>query len=40
MLGEAAEVVLASQRVLPNALQGAGFEWRYAELGDALRHAV
>ena len=40
MLGEAAEVVLASQRVLPNALQGAGFEWRYPDVNEALRHAV
>jgi uncharacterized protein (TIGR01777 family) len=40
MLGEAAGVVLASQRVLPTALQSAGFEWRHPEVGGALRHVV
>jgi uncharacterized protein len=40
MLGEAAEVVLASQRVLPTVLQRAGFEWRHPEIGGALRHAI
>ena len=40
MLGDAADVVLASQRVLPTALQNAGFEWRHAGIGGALQHAV
>jgi uncharacterized protein len=40
MLGEAAEVVLASQKVLPATLERAGFPFAYREVGDALRHAV
>lgn len=40
MLGEAASVVLASQRVLPKALESAGFEFRYPELRGALQNAV
>jgi uncharacterized protein len=40
MLGEAAEVVLASQRVLPKVLQRAGFQFLYSDVHDALRNAV
>ena len=38
LFGEMAEAVLeASQRVLPVAAERAGFEFRYTELGPALR---
>ena len=40
LLGEGAEVVLTSQRVLPEVLQRAGFQFRYPEIRDALRNAV
>jgi len=40
MLGEAAEVVLASQRVVPKALLGAGFQFLYSDIHDALSNAV
>ena len=40
MLGEAADVVLASQRVIPAALQDAGFSWKYPEIREALASAV
>jgi uncharacterized protein (TIGR01777 family) len=37
LFGEMAEMVLASQRVIPEAVQRAGFSYRYAELSSALR---
>jgi uncharacterized protein len=40
MLGEAAEVVLASQRVAPKVLERARFSFRHPEIYDALRNAV
>jgi uncharacterized protein (TIGR01777 family) len=40
MLGEAAEIVLASQRVIPEALKRAGYKFRYEDVGDALRNSV
>jgi uncharacterized protein (TIGR01777 family) len=40
ILGEAAEIALASQRVAPKALERAGFEFRYPEIHDALKNAV
>ena len=40
LLGEAAEVVLASQRVVPRELQHLKFEFRYPEIREALRHAI
>jgi uncharacterized protein (TIGR01777 family) len=40
ILGEAASVVMASQRVVPKVMERAGFTFRYPEVGDALRHAV
>lgn len=40
ILGEVAEVAVGSKRVLPKVLQGAGFEFRYPEIGDALRNAI
>ena len=40
MLGEAADVVLASQRVAPKVLERARFSFRHPEIHDALRNAV
>jgi uncharacterized protein len=40
LLGEAAEIALASQRVAPRALERAGFQFRYPEIHDALRNAI
>jgi uncharacterized protein (TIGR01777 family) len=37
VLGEMAEVVLASQRVLPKDAEAAGFEFRFRELAGALK---
>ncbi|HXG23455.1 MAG TPA: TIGR01777 family oxidoreductase [Chthonomonadales bacterium] len=37
MLGEGADAVLASQKVIPQAAQQLGFEWRYPHLEPALR---
>jgi len=38
--GEMAQIVFASQRCSPKAPQAAGFEFRYPELGSALRAVV
>ncbi len=35
--GEMSEIILASQRVLPQAAQRAGFEFQYPDLGPALK---
>lgn len=40
LLGEAATIVLNSQRVFPKHLLDDGFEFKYRELGDALKAAV
>jgi uncharacterized protein (TIGR01777 family) len=40
LLGETAGVVLASQRVVPEALNRAGFTFRYPEIQGALTNAV
>ena len=40
MLGEAASIVLNSQRVYPKHLIDDGFEFKHQELGDALKDAV
>jgi uncharacterized protein len=40
LLGQAAEIALASQRVAPRALERAGFQFRYPEIHDALRKAI
>ena len=40
MLGEAASVVVASQRVVPAVLERSGFTFRYSDVADALRNAV
>jgi uncharacterized protein (TIGR01777 family) len=40
MLGEAADVVLASQRIIPQALQQAGFTWAHPEIREALASVV
>ena len=37
LYGEMAEVILGSQRVVPEAVLQAGFEFRFPELGPALR---
>jgi len=37
MFGEMAEVVLASQRVIPEVAQKARFQFQYPQLGEALR---
>jgi uncharacterized protein (TIGR01777 family) len=37
VLGEGAEAILVSQRVIPQAAQQLGFEWRYPYLEPALR---
>jgi len=36
LLGEMSEVLLASQRVVPQAAEAAGFQFRFPELGGAL----
>lgn len=36
MLGEVAEIILTGQRVVPRALQKAGFTFKHAEVGPAL----
>ena len=40
MFGEMSEVMLSSQRVLPKAAEAAGYQFRYAELGAALRNIL
>lgn len=40
MFGEMSEVMLASQRVLPNAAQAAGYQFRFPELDAALRNIL
>jgi hypothetical protein len=40
LFGEMAEVLLASQRVVPEAAQRAGFAFRFPELGAALREVL
>ena len=40
LFGEVSQVLLASQRVIPQAALRAGFQFRYAELGEALRQAI
>ena len=37
LLGEMSQVVLASQRVVPQAAQRAGFQFRFTDVGEALR---
>jgi uncharacterized protein (TIGR01777 family) len=39
-LGEMAELLLAGQRVLPGVANRLGYQWRYPELGGALRASV
>ena len=34
------EMLLAGQRVVPERLRSAGFEWRYPDLDQALRHVL
>jgi uncharacterized protein len=40
LFGEMAGMVLASQRVIPEAAKGAGFEFQYPKLGPALRRLL
>jgi uncharacterized protein (TIGR01777 family) len=40
LYGEMAEVIAGSQRVLPSAVEAAGFEFRYPELGAALADLI
>jgi hypothetical protein len=40
LIGEFAEILLASQRVVPRALQQAGYVFKYADLRPALEDAV
>jgi uncharacterized protein (TIGR01777 family) len=41
MLGEMAEaLILASRRILPGKLLGAGYQFHFAELADALHHEL
>jgi uncharacterized protein (TIGR01777 family) len=40
MLGEFAQVLLASQRVVPRAAMDAGFQFNYADLEPALRDVL
>ncbi|MDP8991342.1 MAG: TIGR01777 family oxidoreductase [Acidobacteriota bacterium] len=38
LLGEMSQAILASQRVIPQAALRAGFQFRFTEVGEALRH--
>jgi hypothetical protein len=40
LFGEMASVVLASQRVIPEAAKGSGFEFQYPKLGPALQRLL
>lgn len=40
MLGELADAILASQRVVPKKLEAVGFKWQYPELPKALETIV
>jgi len=40
LLGEGATVVLEGQRVLPARTQAAGFEFKFADVGSALRNIL
>jgi uncharacterized protein (TIGR01777 family) len=40
LLGEKADILLASQRVVPNVLKAAGFKFRYGELEEALADLI
>jgi hypothetical protein len=40
LLGEMAGMVLASQRVIPEAAKGWGLEFQYPKLGPALGHLL
>jgi NAD dependent epimerase/dehydratase family enzyme len=40
LFGEMASMVLASQRVIPEAAKGAGFAFQYPKLGPALRRLL
>jgi uncharacterized protein len=40
LFGEMSQILLGGQRVIPQAALRAGFQFRFPELGDALRHVI
>ena len=40
LLGEMSQILLGGQRVIPQAAVRAGFQFRFTELGDALRQII
>jgi len=40
LFGEMSQILLGGQRVMPHAAQRAGFQFRFADLGQALRQAI
>jgi uncharacterized protein len=40
LFGEMSQILLGGQRVIPQKALRAGFQFRYAELGDALRQSI
>ena len=40
LFGEMSQILLGGQRVIPQAALRAGFQFRYADLGQALRQAI
>ncbi len=40
LFGEMSEILLGGQRVIPQAALRAGFQFRFAELGDVLRQVI
>ena len=40
LFGEMSQIILGGQRVIPRASSRAGFQFRYAELGEALRQSI
>jgi len=40
LFGEMSQILLGGQRVMPHAAKRAGFQFRFADLGQALRRAI
>jgi uncharacterized protein len=40
LFGEMSQILLGGQRVIPQTALRAGFQFRFSELGDALRHII
>jgi uncharacterized protein (TIGR01777 family) len=40
LFGEMSQILLGGQRVIPQVALRAGFQFRFADLGQALRHAI